>query len=125
MGDGFSAGAWFGRDERTRLERCEMAQKADAKQRIELQLRSVRDEVEEISVVAEEWEELDETERMSISLEWGNAMAKFDRLAEMDIARQLTGEQRGLLIQLSEEITARDADIRRLGFRLPKKVPVA
>ncbi len=83
-----------------------MAQKADAKRRIELQLRSVRGEVEELPAVVEEWENLDETERMSISLEWGNAMAKFDSLAEMDVARQLTGEQRNLLIRLSEKITA-------------------
>ncbi len=102
-----------------------MAQRAEVKQRIELQLTSVRDEVEELPGIVEEWENLDKTERMSISLEWGNAMAKFDSLAEMDIARQLTGEQRDLLIRLSEKITAHDIDIRRLGFRMPKRVPVA
>ena len=75
-------------------------------QRVVRALRSVHAALEDLPEVAAEWQSLDDGEQMSWGIQWGNEMAKLERLSRYAAEGSLAPDQQDSYRQLV--IRARD-----------------
>jgi hypothetical protein len=66
------------------------------------------------------WAAADGPSRSGFSIEWGDAMARLDLLADADVAGRLDEAQAGQFSQIALAWNAAEAAIRRLGLDLPE-----
>lgn len=102
-----------------------MAAKADDSERVDLALRSVEAVLDDLPNLADDWTTLSQDERLAWSLEWGNEMAKMNRLAEAEAAGRLDHRRAGLFHTLAERTVRALGSVERLDLRQPSDLVLA
>lgn len=97
-----------------------MATTTSIAERIDVGLRAVLAEVEDLPTVAEEWAALSDANRASIALDWAHLMADFlPELEEAFRADEMTPEQQTRYQTLRQKLSAALPIIERLRLYRP------
>lgn len=96
-----------------------MATSTQDRERVRLYLKSAELAVADLPEVASEWEQLDMSERMSLSLEWSNATAQLESLAAYSSSGLLSPELLDRYERLLGRVRELEPTVQHLGLSMP------